>query len=214
MDWITFWDDPSFWPSFWAELIVGVGIALFLTWLITKLRAPKPGGRLLVLQTEYTDGSRRYEFSVQNTGDLAFRAKEVRWELFVPYDQALSYNFAPFSPVTTTVESEGRLKSGGQLYCAYAGLVQVPLFQGVNVKLFYWQLPAAAPPLQGKMHYVLSTTYGQVPAKAKRTHYGRVDLKTAGVVGGLNVLAVANVTLEPLASKATGEARDRKPDTA
>ena len=216
MDWFMFWDDPEFWPAFWpsfcAEFIVGVLIAIVLVTVISKVRAPKPDGRILVERTDLPNGDQRFEFRVQNTGDLAFRGEEVRWELFIPYDLMRSYNFHFTNPANTTVEVDEQTLSRGIEYSAYHGLLKVPLFQGVTVKLFEWKVPNSEPPLKGHMYYVLSTPHGQLPQKAKRTKNGRVDIATAAVVEPYSIHGTVNVTLDVVDTlSARGEVRDPVP---
>jgi hypothetical protein len=83
-----FWEDPGFWANFYSDLIVGVGIAIVLfgsvRWLVSTWGRPKPEAHITLEQTVDSPSPRRLYFRIGNAGKIAFRAEEIRWELFIP----------------------------------------------------------------------------------------------------------------------------------
>lgn len=201
-----FWQDSfwlSFFPSCLAELIGGVFIAAVVAWAIQKLGAPKPQAKLMLEQRVLSNGMRRLSFRIATTGRIAFRAEEIHWDLYIAEPQLAGIHI--YDHITTAAGGE-RLQSKNVDYSHYYGLVQVPLFHGMSLPLFYSDIsPGVA--VGAKIYYVLSTPYGQIPENLKRTIYGSINVTSAAIVEPHNILGSANITFDPMTSEGTIEVR-------
>jgi hypothetical protein len=172
---------PSFWPNLAAELIVGVGIVYGLNWVIERSR--NIDAEILLEIVELDNGFRRLTFWITSTGDVAFRAQEMYWNLFVPEEVPIA-GLHPFNR-NTTITSDGIAIAivSQQRFQYISGMVTAPVFNGSNVSLFYTDIPPGVALPARTAFYALSTVYGQVPRNVQRDTNGQPILQSLRLVG-------------------------------
>lgn len=169
---------PAFLPNLMAELVVGVGIVYALNWLIDRNRVAN--AKVMMEHETLPSGGSKLTYWITSTGNVAFRADELYWNIFFPEE------FAPESVAGYEDNSDIRnkgdlLESEGAVYQHYGGLMKFPLFNAAHISLCEVILTAGAN-IPAKVYYYLSTPYGQIPKRAKLNDVGFVIVGTTALV--------------------------------
>jgi hypothetical protein len=150
----SFWQD--FLPNFFSDLLVGVLIAGFVSWLLSRTK--KVAARVTAQASPIDESTLNLGFSVQNTGRVSFRADEIYWHVFV--DDKLDVR-----------EVEGTLDQletplVGRVFKHYRGLLKSPAFVGRGTALFSLKVELPQND-QYDLYYFLSTAHGLFPKGLK-----------------------------------------------
>jgi hypothetical protein len=158
-----FWED--FWPNFFSDLVVGILIAVFLAWVLT---AGEKVEAKVVLEMTSVESGIKMGFSVDNVGDVAFKADEIYWHVWV--DNKLDIEERGDKAPKETVEV---LDDRTFLY--FQSLLDGPVFPGRRTKLF---TITVSPPESGQyvIYYLLSTVHGVFPKPSRIKRGATSDL--------------------------------------
>lgn len=156
-----FWSD--FWPNFWSSIIVN-GFLVFLVRLYISQRQKVD---IKVITGGWI--SRRHgilphylvAFDVNNTGNVTFNSKEIRWFLIT------EKNPDTFIPRHTEMKfTTDSMWIEGAFYTVYQGVIDEPVFPGDNYYVGNVVF-ALDDQRQHSIYYYFSTAYGPLPKQIK-----------------------------------------------
>lgn len=161
---MEFW--YQFWPAFVANLIAGLVVLLVAYAFLRWYRHP-------ALQVEAVlrgSGAEQFEFEVvlRNRGRLNFAANEIYWHIFV--DEGIDV-------LVSTQEAEiDKQEVAGRVMKHFRGSVDGALFPDRPWSLLRLTVQV---PISGafKLHYFISTAYGQYPTFLRRMKDGEARLR-------------------------------------
>jgi hypothetical protein len=148
--WISFW--PNFWASLSADLLVGIVLAGFISWVIAM--AKRPNAVIVVSPKKISDTKLNLEISIRNIGKISFKSEEIYYHVIV--NDALSPKELEGQSATTNMNIFDKQ------YTNFKGIMKAPCFVGRGTNVSILTVDASAIH-EGDVLYFLSTAHGIIP---------------------------------------------------